>query len=254
MTPLTSSHRDKLLSSFRKHGEIAQVRTLNEIPRSDYVYGVVNGDNVLQIGKSTASEKNKGRLKLLMNGSLVGKHNKAFVCGLYPAIAGVHNEFFVVVLKKGDDKAAAESMIHQDMGLTTNTKAATLIDDFGIESLPTYHKALWERFKRTSIYVGMDSIEKAMSLELYELVTFGQSRIKRSSGAIVSSKQGDNLEGNILKCLDKRYLTTIWLKMCNGYFRYGNAHAIPKEEFEKVKKNYHYEEQGRSFTVYGASR
>ena len=50
----------------------------------------------------------------------------------------------------------------------------------------------------------MDSIEKLMALELYELVTFGTSRITRSSGKVMSGKQADNLEGNILKCLDKR--------------------------------------------------
>jgi hypothetical protein len=100
----------------------------------------------------------------------------------------------------------------------------------------------------------MDAIEKLMALELYELVTFGTSQITRTSGAITASTQADNLEGNILKCLDKRYLTTIWLKMCDNYFRYGNAHAISDAEFQAAKENYQYEERSAPFQVFGKSR
>ena len=99
----------------------------------------------------------------------------------------------------------------------------------------------------------MDAIEKLMALELYELVTFGKSRITRSSGKCKPSTQADNLEGNILMCLNKRYLTIIWLKMCNNYFRYGK-HSISDAEFRAVKDKYHYQEYGVPFEVFGKSK
>lgn len=45
------------------------------------IYTVINGKNVLQIGKSNPG--NKGRLKKVFYGSIQSKHNKAFICGLY---------------------------------------------------------------------------------------------------------------------------------------------------------------------------
>ncbi len=99
------------------------------------------------------------------------------------------------------------------MGITTNIKAATFIDKMTNEGITKFHIFLWERFKEHTIYKQMDSIEKLMALELYELVTFGTSRISRTSGKVMSSKHADNLEGNIFMCLDKSYLTTIWLMM-----------------------------------------
>tara|TARA_Y100000768_G_scaffold306536_1_gene240546 strand:+ start:666 stop:968 length:303 start_codon:yes stop_codon:yes gene_type:complete len=99
----------------------------------------------------------------------------------------------------------------------------------------------------------MDSVEKLMALELYELVTFGTNRITRTSGRVISSKQADNLEGNILKCLNKLYLTTIWLKMCNNHYRYGATHSISNDEFKEVKEKYQYQERSFPFKVYGKS-
>ena len=60
-------------------------------------------------------------------------------------------------------------------------------------------------------------------------------------------------EGNILMCLDESYLTTIWLMMCNNYFRYGNTHLISKSEFKAVKEKYQYQEHGVPFQVFGES-
>jgi hypothetical protein len=246
------SHKEKILNSLKKHGDVSQVHTLDDIPATDYIYTVINGDNVLQIGKS--SPGNKGRLKLVFNGSILGKHNKAFICGLYPSLVASDNEYYAIALTEGHDKSIVEGAIHQDMGITTNVQAATFIDDVTKEGIQKFHLLLWERFKVHPRYEQMDAIEKLMALELYELVTFGTSRITRTSGKIRPSKQADNLEGNILKCLDKRYLTTIWLKMCNSYFRYGNAHSISNAEFQAAKEKYQYEERGVKFEVFGESR
>lgn len=246
------SHRKKILNILKNHGNVRQVFTLDDIPKTDYIYTVVNGDNVLQIGKS--SPGNKGRLKLVFNGSILGKHNKAFICGLYPHLVGLDNEYYAISLAEHQDKSIVEKSIHKDMGIKTNVKAATFIDNFTDEGIPEFHLLLWDKFKQHPIYKQMDRIEKLMALELYELVTFGTSQITRTSGKTKPSKQADNLEGNILKCLDKRYLTTIWLKMCNNYFRYGNAHSISNIEFQEIKEIYKYEERGSPFQVFGMSK
>ena len=47
------SHRDKLLNSLKKHGKVVQVFKLDDIPKTDYIYTVINGENILQIGKSS---------------------------------------------------------------------------------------------------------------------------------------------------------------------------------------------------------
>ena len=244
------SYREKILNSFKKHGEIIPVIKLNDIPKSDYIYTVINKDNVLQIGKS--SPNGKGRLKKVFKGSIVSKHNKAFICGLYPSIANSDNEYFAISLSDEQDKSKVEIEIHHDMGITTNVHAATLIEGITNVGIHKFHHLLWEKFKEQSLYRQMDKIEKLMALELYELVTFGTSRITRKSGNIISSKQADNLEGNILMCLNKLYLTNIWLMMCKNYFRYGK-HSISNDDFQAVKENYKYQERGYSFDVIGKS-
>ena len=245
------SHREKTLNSLNKHGKVIQVITLEDIPKTNYVYAVVNGDNVLQIGES--SPGGGGRLKRVFKGSTVAKHNKAFICGLYPFIVGSDNEYYAIALNENQDKSKIERDIHHDMGIKTNVKGATFIDDMTNVGISEFHLFLWERFKEHSTYRKMDEIEKRMALELYELVTFGTSRITRSSGKCQSSRQADNLEGNILMCLNKRYLTIIWLKMCNNYFRYGK-HSISNTEFQAVKEKYRYKEYGAPFVVFGKSR
>lgn len=245
-------HEKKLFKILSKQGNIIPINSLNDIPKTDYIYTVVNGGNILQIGKSTPT--NGGRLKKVFKGSIVGKHNKAFICGLYPSIVNRDNEYFAIALNKSQDKAIIEQIIHLEMGVSTNMNAATLIDDCTNLSIPELHTLLWQRFKKGSIYNRMDSIEKQMALELFELVTLGTTRIKRTSGEITSSKQADNLEGNILKCVDKRYLTTIWLMMCDNYFRYGNKHSINRIDFALEKKRYDYQEKGIPFEVLGHSR
>ena len=246
------SHRNKILNSLWKYGDVIQANSLNDIPITNYIYTVINGENVLQIGKS--SPGNKGRLKLVYKDSIPGKHNKAFICGLYPSLVASENEYYALSLKTDQDKSRIERAIHQDMGITTNVHAATFIDNVVSEGILKFHQMLWVRFQEHPIYDRMDEIEKLMALELYELVTFGTSYITRTSGSIMASKQADNLEGNILKCLNKLYLTNIWIKMSDGYFRYGYAHSITEAEFDKAKENYRYKELGFTFNVHGKSR
>jgi hypothetical protein len=245
------SHRERVLNSFRKHGKLIQVASVGDIPTTPYIYAVVNGYNVLQIGKSSPGDS---RLKKVFKGSIVAKHNKAFICGLYPSIMDSVNEYYVIALTEDQDKAIIERAVHRDVGITTNVTAATLIDEITNEGIITFHLLLWKRFKEHPRYKQMDSIERLMALELFELVTYGTSRITRTSGKTKPSKQADNLEGNILMCLNKRYLTTIWLMMCNDYFRYGPTHAISNAEFHAVKERYSYLEHRAPFDVYGESK
>ena len=115
------------MASFCKYGNLQKITSLDGIPSTNYIYAVVNGNNVLQIGKS--GPKNKGRLKLVFKGSILGKHNKAFICGIYPHISGKNNEYYAISLNEGADKSKVEQLIHGDMGITTNVQAATFIDD-----------------------------------------------------------------------------------------------------------------------------
>lgn len=245
------SHREKVLNSFRKHGKLIEVASVGDIPNTDYVYTVINGDNVLQIGKSRPG--NGGRLKKVFKGSIVAKHNKAFICGLYPSIVDSENEYYAIALTENQDNALIERAVHKDVGITTNVTAATLIDEITNEGIISFHLLLWNRFKEHPRYKQMDSTERLMALELFELVTYGTSRITRTNGKTKSSNQADNLEGNILMCLNKRYLTTIWLMMCNDYFRYGPTHTISNAEFQAVKEKYSYIEHRAPFDVYGKS-
>lgn len=246
------SHKTATLRELSTHGRYHQVFSLNQTPVTDYIYVVTNDDDVLQIGKSSPSKK--GRLKKVFKGEIPQKHNKAFICGIFPVLSGIDNEYFALPLSTDQNKKTVEAQIHTALGINTDNDAATLIDTLGITGIVDIHLELWDRFKRNQIYIGLDQQEKEMALELLELVTYAKSQITRTSGTVVPSTQGDNLEGNILKCLDKRYLTTIWLKMCNSYFRYGNAHAISQQEFDNKKKIYSYQARGVPFEVLGHSR
>ena len=42
------SHSEKILNSLSKHGKVTQVFTLDDIPKTDYIYTVINGNNVMQ--------------------------------------------------------------------------------------------------------------------------------------------------------------------------------------------------------------
>ena len=116
------THKEKILNSLKKYGKLIEVVTLDDIPKTDYIYTVINGNNVLQIGKS--SPGNKGRLKLVFKGSILGKHNKAFICGLYPSVVDLNNKYYAIALTNHQDKTKVENNIHHDMGISTNIKAA----------------------------------------------------------------------------------------------------------------------------------
>ena len=109
------SHRERVINSFRKYGKLIQVASVGDIPNTDYIYAVVNGDNVLQIGKSSPGDS---RLKKVFKGSIVAKHNKAFICGLYPSIMDSFNEYYAIALTEDQDKAIIERAVHKDMNIS----------------------------------------------------------------------------------------------------------------------------------------
>lgn len=118
------SHREKALNSFRKHGKLIQAASVGDIPTTPYIYAVVNGDNVLQIGKSSPGDS---RLKKVFKGSIVAKHNKAFICGLYPSIVDSENEYYAIALTEDQDKAIIEMAVHRHMGITTMSRLQPLL-------------------------------------------------------------------------------------------------------------------------------
>lgn len=91
-----------------------------------------------------------------------------------------------------------------------------------------------------------------MSEELFEIVTYARTKIHRTS-RIVTSCQGDNLEGNILSCVEKRYLINVFQKLTNSYLRYGK-HRMSDEEFEAAKLRYHYEPRRAPFEIQAPSK
>lgn len=91
-----------------------------------------------------------------------------------------------------------------------------------------------------------------MAEELFEFVTFATAKISRTSG-VVSSRQGDNLEGNILACVGKRYLINVFQKLTLTYFRYGK-HRLSDEEFEAAKFEYQYKPRRAPFEIQACSK
>jgi hypothetical protein len=243
--------KNNILNTMGKHGKLKQITDVAQISKKKFIYAVTNGDEVLQVGKTKATSKS--RLHKLYRGALAAKDNKAFICGIYPVISGLQNEYYLVELTSEDDLDQIEIEIHADHGIHTNRAAACWFNELGISSIAEVHLYLWSKFKKTIIYKNLDSAEALMGFELYELVTFGKTKVKRTSGKIVSSTQGDNLEGNILKCINKRYLCNIWTRMCQHYFRYG-SHKLSLCEFEAIKEEYSYIEHGEKFEVHGESR
>lgn len=202
---------------------------------------VSNGSNVLQIGKGKGK-----RITKCMRGGLAGKHNKAFICALGELVLRQPNTYAYVVLAH-DCIKDAERELHKCLGVETNQDSATLIEGVECRSITGIHKALWTQAKDTDSYQMLDPIEQLMAEELFEVVTFATTKIQRSSG-FVSSRQGDNLEGNILNKIGKRYLINVFIKLTDGYLRYGK-HCMQPKCFEYFKQSYHYIPHGKPFDL-----
>jgi hypothetical protein len=87
-----------------------------------------------------------------------------------------------------------------------------------------------------------------MAEELFELVTYATTEITRTSRRVVRSRQGDNLEGNILMNVKKAYLIHIYQKLTKCYHRYGE-HKLSDEDFEAILRNYSYIPRRQDFVV-----
>lgn len=247
--------KEKALEVMAQYGDLIKVESTTEIPFANFIYALTNGDEVLQIGMTKKPSKKgaKTRLHKLFIGTLAAKDNKAFICGIYPVISGIANEYYLIEIPENDDLGLREKDVHSELGVSTNQVAACWFNDLGRSNIAEVHTYLWQKFKKTDVYIGLDQVEKKMAFELFQLVTLGKTMVTRTKGNVVPSVQGDNLEGNILKCVDKRYLANIWIKMCQGYFRY-RSHKLPDLEFEKVKESYEYEEKFGPFVVHGKSK
>jgi hypothetical protein len=211
--------------------------------KGKYVYMISNGSNVLQIGKG----KGKRMTKCMREG-LAGKHNKAFICAIGELVLGQPNTYTYVVPKHNRVKDL-EIMLHKCVGINTNQECATLIEGIECRSMLGTHQALWALAKDTARYKMLDSVEQEMAEELFELVTYATVKIQRTS-RVVSSHHGDNLEGNILKKINKNYLSNVFMKLTDNYLRYGK-HRMTNDEFSACKRQYYYEPYGKNFEVYG---
>ena len=235
------------LQKLQTLGEVYHPGTAKDVCKKEnykYVYLVYNGSNVLQLG-SGAYE----RIKKCMRGGLAGKHNKAFICAIGELVLGQPNAYAYVLLPSNRVKDE-ERELHRCLGVETNKDGATLIAGIEGRSILEIHQALWMRVKDTTLYRKLDSIEKQMAEELFELVTYATTKIQRTN-KIVSSRQGDNLEGNILKKIDKNYLIDVFIKLTNGYLRY-RKHRMDPQEFEDFKRSYSpYISHGKPFEIRG---
>jgi hypothetical protein len=200
---------------------------------------VSNGDDILQLGKSTA--KGTGRLGMCIRGALAKRHNKAFICALGEAALGQKNAYLWVPC---EDPDSVEQRFMDAIGIRRNQDGATLIEEFTGTSIEEAHIFLWEKFQNTPQYESLNPVGQQMALELFELITFGRVYITRRSERVQKSVQGDILEGNILMNIGKRYLISIFQKMTDKYLRYG-SHKLPESEFRVVAANYSYVSCGR---------
>jgi hypothetical protein len=205
----------KLLNILSSYGSVHSYSCQNP-PRTDHVvYAVTNGDNILQIGHGS-----KKRALSVARGSLAKKHNKAFICSLGEAALGGINEYRYISAKSKDDAKKTEEQIHTNLGIKTGVDVASCLANFKFPlSVLEVHQELWERFKTTSMYKSLNSQELTLAHQLFEYVTFATTRIQRTKKP-VESDTGDNLEGNIMKAVERHHLIPIYQKITNSYHRY----------------------------------
>jgi hypothetical protein len=233
------------LDNLRALGQVVSAREAGDVrEKGYYVYLVYNGPSVLQLGKGKSKRMNK-----CMRGGLAGKHNKAFICAIGEIALGQPNEYAYVRMQSKEAAEEKEAWLHNALGVKTNQEGATLIVGIQCQSIPDIHKSLWERAKTTGRYRALDPVEQQMAEELFELVTYATTKIKRPN-KIVSSFQGDNLEGNILMKIGKCYLSNVFEKLTDGYLRYGK-HLMTSFGFEDSKRSYSYSPRGGNFFVDG---
>ncbi len=237
--------KNKALQLVQTIGPVKSASHCHDITTPGHrVYMVTNGPHIFQLGKGSAK-----RMKLIMRGSLAGKHNKAFICAIAETVFQTPNEYHYVTVDDKIATTATEEKLHTALGVQTNKTAATWIVNLPMSSIEEVHQWLCAEARKSSIYQQLDPAEQQMAEELFDLITYGTSQIKRSNRT-VRSCQGDNLEGNILMRLQKRHLINIFEKLSQNYLRYGK-HRLSDEEFQNLKQTYSYQVQGKPHIIYG---
>lgn len=102
------------------------------------VYAVLNGNNILSIGKG------KRRLQNLRRNRRCPKHNKAFIVAAAPVVFGSENEFYYLTCDDEDEACQQEDELHGvygEINLTVNQNGAA------IENLFHAAEYLWSQIK-----------------------------------------------------------------------------------------------------------
>lgn len=227
-----------------KLGSVFHPSCADEVPVGEFVYLVWNGENILQLGKG-----DNDRVRKCTRGATAGKHNKAFICAVGELILGMPNSYSLLRVPSKDHADAIEGKLQAGLGITRNKDGATLITGINARSITGLHEALWTLAKNTNSYRALDSVEQLMAEEMFEIATYATSRVLRSSGKVIPSKQADNLEGNILMNLGRRHLANIFMTLTGQYLRYGPKHRLTDDEFASVKSTYSYVPKGQPFVV-----
>ena len=213
------------------------------------VYGITNGYDILQIGKGS-----KARAIKCMRGSLAAKHNKAFICAVYETITGIKNRYFAFPCGSGDEADTLERALHQRFGVSTNgTAACVLSDRIGPLRVDQVHLHLVDRLRITAVFKSLSDREKQLAEQLFDLVTYGATIIERKN-ASVTSRQGDNLEGNILVACGRNHLIPVLKKLSGDYLRYGKHAPAPVFFQSLMERQFRYVVQGRPFKLRGDSQ
>ena len=216
-----------------------------ERPKSPFlVYAVLNGNNILQLGHG-----DNARALLVVRGSLAGKHNKAFICSLGEAAIGGSNEYVYIPVPDKDTAKRLEIQVHRAIGIDTNRFAATWLEYFKFPAtILEIHQELWRRFVATTKFKNLTDVEKILASQLFEYVTFAKTRIERNIKT-VKSGQGDNLEGNIMKNVERNHLIPIYQKITNLYHRYGIHTPTNAEMSAILSQPLQYSPKGQPFEI-----
>ncbi|MBK9321662.1 MAG: hypothetical protein IPM97_01660 [Bdellovibrionaceae bacterium] len=213
-----------------KGSDLMLIHSLEEIPKCQpYLYLVINGDNVLQIGSS--DQKSRGRLAALFRGVRPQIHNKSFIVGIAENIFGYKNEFYLI---KCDEAKSSEKIVHAEVGISTNRTAATILDGKTDLTIAEVHKLLIDKYLEK--YRPIDKERKLIS-DLQEKLKSGIA-FKRKNGKKARYRSGDILAGSNLFAIGRLDLADLWQRMNAGYFKYTERYLgckasspLPEVEF-----------------------
>ena len=208
-----------------------------------YVYMVYNQDNIAQVGHGSGD-----RLSKCVRGTTAKKHNKAFICALAEVLGETPNRYCYVKVESKKHAEDFERLVHTALGVRTNKDGATVIEGVVASDIIGIHTELWNMLKATDRFSQLTEKEKMMAEELFDVVTYGTTMVKRSSGKIVPSTKGDNLEGNILMCVGKAYLIQIYQKLTDSYHKYG-IHKLSEESYQEILSQYTYIPKKKAYSI-----